>query len=345
MKYSLPTALALVSSIVIGCGGSSSDDRGPVEVLAGEDAVQAAAQNAISVAAAITSLLTATESGPISRASSRSGNRISRAQQAGCELGGTLTGTCREEGNRTVVMSRAMECSLLEDTGIEVISDGELTVTFDATGICGQPALPPGLGTTIELRNFREERRDGNRVIRVTTSSRFRQTLRPTNGGCSGNQGRFSATGDVQTTDSSGSLDIVFDNLDLDVSSAGQPCRDTISAMGRVDVNDLDRGSRFVADLDGLTIGHMREVGGLAELTLDGSFDVDCLGRIELSSLAPITLSGVCPATGSFELSVADGAPATATYSGDGLTIDYDRNGVEDFTSPSCTADTLATCM
>ncbi len=346
----ISTLIAVAACTSLACGGSSGGDgRGPVQVLEGEAALQAAAHSALGMASVIDLLLDDGGSGGIASARTASGEQpasLARAQSIGCDRGGSASAQCREEGRTTRLTSRFDNCSILDpSTGLIVTSNGELDVTLRGIELCRIRELPAELETTVVLRNFSEEKRDGDRVIQRLSTSHLEQTTRPKTGGCSRNDGQISIAGDVNISAGAGDFEMRIDALEVDVSSAGNPCREAIIAGGRVDIRDVGRGSRFVTAFESLQATRARGLDGFDEVSIDGTLDIDCLGQVRLRSNTPLALSGACPAEGSLDISIDGGSTAAATFSPAGLSMDYDGDGSEDFASQSCSADTVNVCM
>jgi len=339
----------VVALALVGCGGSS-DDQAQV-VLDGDDAVQAAASAAVSIATAFEALvdpagtgIRGTVAGALATATGdrSTSNQSARAVEQPCQAGGIVDGDCRESGGRTVVTSVTRACAVVDELGVRTVADGEIVATFDIVGICGGPGIPDGVPATYELRNYSEESSfDGELFLRVE-ADRLVERIVPGAGGCSPNQGRASLDGDYRVLAPGFAIGLRMSGLVLDTDSAGSPCTESITAAGRVEIDDPGRGSRFVADLDDLEVGYRRGFDGAAEVTLDGRGNIDCVGDVELSTAIELALFGSCPFQG--ELGIDTGERVTRAVFSDGVALDYGANGSIDFEADFCGSESLAVC-
>jgi len=341
-------ALALVW--VVGCGGSGGGDRGPVEVLDGEEAIQAAAVAALSLSTALVSILgePRPNAGLATTGAGSPGstsNTIARAIRLPCAQGGTADGECRESGGRTTITSTLDACGVRDSaSGVVATASGRLRATYDRAGLCRVPMPPAGVPVTIELRNYREEQRLGESLVLAISADRLTQSLDPVGGGCSINDGFGRLDGDLRLRRAGVDLAMQLNRLELTVESAGNPCTEDVRASGRMDVTDLIRGSRFVADFEELGMLSSRAFDGVPEVTLTGAVDFDCLGRIDYSTAEPLALFSSCPSGGVLRIAGGGRDPAQASFSLDGIAIDYDGDGSDDFAAAACGRDSLAVC-
>lgn len=343
MRYVSMAAAALLG--VIACGGSD-DDGGGGPVLDGEAAVQAAVHGVVSLAAALDALLE-DPSSAVATASAATGEprRLARAIEVPCALGGEVDGECREEGGRTVVETRSRDCTIFAaELGVAVTTNGVSNATFDATGICGSPEVPSDVDSRVELRDYREEWRDGTEVVRVLEASRLDQLRRPVSSGCSANDGETLLDGDLRLVGAGFEWSLRMHDLRIVVVSAGSPCDQSALFEGGLEVDDGVRAARFAATLESLAFATRRGPGGAAEVSIDGPVDFDCVGAVELATVQRLELSGACPAAGAVTLAVAAMPAASVSFAADGVRIDYDSDGAADYSTDGCGAQSLVPC-
>ncbi len=340
--------------VVIGflsaCGGGGSGDA--VEVLQGDDALQAAAEAAIGISGALQVLLGDVEDGPSVRASrtssvptSGASTRASRALRVACPLGGSVDGECRESGGRTVVATNSADCTLFdEDLGLTIVANGRADATYEATGICGR-SVPVGVASTSRLRGYVEEWWDGDKLVRVSESSRLEVESHPAGGGCSANEGQTSIHGDLRVRGEGFDVGMILSRLEVDVTSEGNPCESSVTAVGGIEVDDRARGARFAGTTRGLRFMTRRALDGILEVSLDGMLDFDCLGEVRVTTAERLALGAACPFEGELGVSIDGGGSATARFTRDGLALDYLGDGTIDLESASCGAETMSVCM
>ncbi len=328
-----------------GCGGGSGDGgRGPVEVLQGDAAIQAAAGVVITMTSALDALL---GSAAAMQAGARSGigsGRSSRAVRVDCPLGGVIDGDCREDGGRTFVTTASQNCGVVDDeTGLTAIANGRLDATYEATGICGR-SVPEGVAVTFSFADYREELLQDGSVVGTSETRRLTQVSRPALGGCSENDGEVRLDGDLRTRDASGDFEIRMHSLSMDIVSSGNPCTESVDAAGDIDVADLQRGSRFAGLMEGVRMTRRVALDGLTEISVDGEADIDCLGRLRIRTTAALALSGSCPIEGAMDVVVGDLAEARVEFGTSGVAFDYQVDGVADFEAAICGSDAIASC-
>ncbi len=332
------------------CGGGGGGE--PVEVLQGDDALQAAAEAAIGISGALQVLLGDVGGGMSVRASTTSGvpptgasRADSRAIRVDCPLGGAVNGDCRESGGRTVVTTDSADCTVFdEDLGFTIVANGRADATYEATGICGR-SLPAGVASTSSLRGYVEEWWDGDELVRVSESSRLEVESHPSAGGCAANQGQTSVHGDLRVRGDGFDVGMVLSRLDVDVASSGNPCESFVTVVGGIDVDDRARGARFSGTTDGLRFETRRALDGVFEVSLDGAMDFDCLGVVRVTTAEHVALGASCPLEGKLGVSIEGGGSATARFTADGLALDYEADGTVDLESASCGADSMKVCM
>ncbi len=133
--------------------------------------------------------------------------------------------------------------------------------------------------------------------------------------------------------------------LELEVTSAGNPCDQTVRVEGSIEVEDTIRGARFAGTTAGLTYTTRRVLDGVFETALEGNIDIDCLGTVSMATIERLALGPRCPLGGEMELSIDGATSATSSFTLDGLFLDYQSDGSIDFESATCGRDSLSVCM
>lgn len=347
----LAALLAVGISWLAACGGSGGDDTRELE---GEAAVQGAVQATVSLVGAIQALLGDPAAGLTANASAAGDSATtaaagesmtdSRAIEILCERGGSVDGECREEGGRTFVDARLQNCSEFnEELGVVVTADGVSNAVFEATGVCGN-AVPEGVDSRFELRDYREEWRIAGELVRVLESDRLTQTFEPSDAGCSFNDGEAFMDGDLLLQGPGFDWALRMGDLRFSVSSQGEPCDETAVIDGGLTVDDAIRGALFDASLDGLVVDTRVALDGVSEVAVDGVVDFDCIGPVDIQTGERLALLGACPVEGVLGVAPEGFPAAAAAFFSDGLLIDYDGDGESDFSADGCGVESLATC-
>lgn len=353
----LLTWVVISAALVSGCGGSGgSGGRGTVEVLQGDAAIEASLQAAVTLAAVLATLLgepvadlgapgsPSASAAAISDASTA--GVAARAVRIACPLGGSVDGDCREDRGRTILTTRSSNCVIRDPSNrFDITANGRADATFESLGICGRATTPDDVPVTVELRGYREEWRQGASVVREIESRRLTNIQRPQAGGCSNNQGQLNFDGDVTLRGADYHWKLHMRSVEVDVSSAGSPCDEISLITGEIDVSDEIRGTRFIAELAGVRHMSFRGSSGDFEVALDGQVNFDCTGAVRIATERRLILSGSCPIDGEIELERDGNARSLASFSRDGIRLDYDGDGVADLQSPGCAAEVLEACM
>jgi hypothetical protein len=332
--------------LALGCGGSGGGDGSAPQVLEGEAAAQAAAEAVVGLADAVRLLLEDPAGGAVGAVATGAPSTASRAVRASCPLGGSVDGECRESGGRTTVTTASQQCALFDEgRGVVVAVSGRADATYRATGICTDGRVPEGVASTVALRDYREEWRDGETVVRVAEAGRLDVDVDPRAGGCSANEGRAMLAGDLRIRTGGADLSMRTRGLVLEVSSSGNPCDESVALAGRIEIDDAVRGARFEADTDDLVVSIRRALDGVFEVALDGDVGFDCIGPVGIGTSQRMALVARCPTEGEIALTIGDERAVAASFDLGGLSLDYDGDGASDFTSATCGADSQRVCM
>ncbi len=350
------SALAL-AVITAGCGDSGSDGgRGPVTVIQGDEAIEAGVEAAVSLTSAIVAILipTSTESQATTSAAVSSAAVLpvmpsgitARAVTVACPRGGSIEGDCRESGGRTFISTTSMDCAEIDAiSGFVVTVNGQVDLAIQGTGIC-ENSLPAGLPTSLELRGYREEWHDGAELVRLFESARLSQSHRPGALGCSSSDGAWTYEGDISVRSGPLASTVRLHRVAIDITSQGNPCEETATIAGHLDISDALRGSRFIAGLDGFQLTQFRALDNFIEVDLSGDIDIDCLGSMRLSTRERLILTGdSCPLDGQLRMQIGGDRDSTAEFAPNGLHLDYDGNGSIDLEVPTCGFESLVVCQ
>jgi hypothetical protein len=343
--------LGMVVFLAVGsCGGESGGgENGPAAPLRGAEGAEAAVQGALTLASALSVLLVdapgldASAVAANQRRAEPARRTAARAQRVGCPRGGSADSDCREENGRTITVSDLSDCALSdEENGRLYISNGHLTVTVEAPRLCGRP-LPPGVAVTTEMRNFRSVVDEEGRILEELAMSRLTQRFAPGEAGCGGRDGVTTLGGRVSARRAGIDVAMETSELVVEVTSRGNPCRQTAVVGGALSVRDLFRDASLEAVLDGFVVTSEPNVATGTLIGVAGTLDSQCFGTAEVATEEMFSLDAACPTFGAIAVGLSDGTRARALFSPRGMALDRDIDGVIDAELESCVVG-LQTC-
>jgi len=343
------------------CGGAAGNDDTegvlpPSPPLRDEAAAEAASGAAVSLAAALSALVRnpPDSTGAPARAglldapalvARRLAADTARPGAAVCAGGGTIRATCREGGARTVLVTHADECGVVDaPSGLYVVTDGDLTAEIGARGICRSGEVPPTVPRTLRYRHFRATVRDGPEVLETFAAPVLEQRIEPAASEC-GTAGRMTFEGRVSLRQIDG-VDVTLDAhaLSLALTAGGPPCMQQMEATGRLEMFDHASARRFAAALRDVHVAFDPASDALAA-AIDGRATLDCVGSVTYASAVPLVIDGPCASGGSLRVTLPSGATARMVVGEAGdVAFDYDNDGRIDRVVAFCLDPSLAAC-
>lgn len=342
--------IAVIALVVVGCGGSGGGGRGAVQILEGDAAIEASAQAAVSLSAALAHLVIEPRGSAVTQPLAQSAaaalaGTIARAQRTACPLGGTVDAVCREGRERAVLSVQVANCTVPATSGqANLRLNGRFEATFEISGVCRNPDSIAQAAATIEFRDYREELLAGATVVRVVEASRltYARILGVT--GCSISDGLHRYNGTASYRDADFHWTLRMRDVQASVRSFGRPCDQLSDFAGVLDLTDHRLGTRFVSELDGLRVSQRLDDDDELAIALDGTARIDCVGDVRYDTAERLRTGSSCPERGWLIIRTG-GVRAEARFSQDGLRLDVDGDGVVDVESASCDGESVAACI
>jgi hypothetical protein len=256
-------------------------------------------------------------------------------QAAQCLNGGVLSGSCRVEAGRAVIITRTQQCELLDaSSGYRVTLDGEARLTIAAPEVCRGAELPAELPRTYRFRAYQAVVRDGEHIVETFDAPRLTQMVTPLGGGCADGQLDAVFAGRLQIRRDDGT-DVRIDTGELRIARRfdGTPCAARIVAGGVATFTDAAGGRSVRAALHDLVLSGASHLSGDADLACAGAFgfDVDTDDAATCSS-------------GSAALRLPSGAIALADFTNGGVSLDANGDGTAERSVASCRNLLLTGC-
>jgi hypothetical protein len=339
-----------------GCGGGSDGGGGTV-MLEGSEAVEGSVGVGLSTGVSLSALFLEVELS-IDEAMTGSAGNLARADSGGgagvqevpCELGGSRSTACEVDARngKSTIDLEFSDCRSAVDSTRRRNRDGHVRLVVLDPIVCIRGSLLEDIPFSLEFDGFRSRITDesGGQLAAFTANLTEHVTL--ASGGCLTSNGNRSANGslDVEIADLGIDLSLEVTDLRFDVGSAGSPCEQTIVASGSMKVDDRANRLRFSQLLDETEI--TVAVDGTDTLVrIDGEIDNDCLGSVDLSTIAPVRLTAAngCPVAGSFLVALSGGAASGVDFRSGGVDLDFGDDGSTDKSVASCRDASLAQCV
>ena len=280
---------------------------------------------------------------------------VSGCQQFDCFAFGRAAGTREDCCSGAQFSQFFSNCVFDDDLGRVVTLEGLFTLASDTADVC-TGALPVGTSFEMSLSNFTQDVRSSDGSFSHTFQE-LTETFEVTPGGCTavsqpdsfgfgirGDGSRF-IDGELRQFQGDGLGNILVDTLSkvhglaIAVGSTQQTDGCTVDAAlrGSLTGGDFRVGRQFTTDFTDFHVVERPQTGALL-LGLNGTVDADCVGKVTLSTIAPLRIASgdTCFTAGRLEAQLGDGRASVTYTQRAGLDFDVGADGSVDQHFATC---------
>ncbi|MFN0152191.1 MAG: hypothetical protein ACKVU1_15925 [bacterium] len=265
-----------------------------------------------------------------------------------CGAGGTAEEQCDVEAGVATATITFNDCT---ETGKEgtAILDGVVSIAVDRPAFCLNGEVEEGDGVTLDFDNLTATLKDPTQAVIESFAADITMAFVNEGPGCAGDDASFTMNGSMSSMSVGGATDLslVANNLLVAVSSVGSPCVVTLRIDGSLSVDDA-AGERAVSQsYDDFVMTFTEMPNVRFGFTLDGSIDVECVGRVTFDTIEQVIFIGAaeCPADGLVEVTLENGTKARIGFTtAGGIEFDQGADGSVETTFPSCHHNDIEDC-